>query len=56
VLSIAQPVTVTVPDNTAPEAGMSMFTLGGALGKLTVTDAEPVTGVALLSVANTVIV
>jgi len=57
-LSIAQPPTVTVPETVAPWAGASMRTVGitAAAATVTVTLVEPMSGLALVSAAVTVIV
>src|SRR5438132_1153962 len=55
-LSIAQPATATVPDIAEPGAGASMCTVGGTLETVTVTVADPVSGAASVSVAETVMV
>src|ERR1022692_2218130 len=55
-LSMAQPLTKIVPETVAPATGVSMLTLGSQFETVTLTLAEPVSGVASVSVAQTVMV
>ncbi len=50
---MAQPETRTAPDTVEPGPGVSMKTLGGVAATVMVTLAEPVSGAASLSVAET---
>jgi hypothetical protein len=59
VLSMVQPATVTVPETVAPEAGISMCTVGitaAVAATVTVTLAEPVSAGLAESAAVTVMV
>src|ERR1019366_9156180 len=55
-LSMAQPLTKIVPETVAPATGVSMLTLGPPFRTVTLTLAEPVSGIESVSVAQIVMV